>query len=144
MKKLLVVLLIFGTQTSNFAQDAFQFTANLTLIGPFPPNPEDFGGLGLFSLEGNQLSYRLDVAVFAPWTSQILGPGPDGPVLFNLSGRQCFTPIGTNLGSCRFVGSVVVPDPWLADLMANRWYVAATFHASDGSGEVNLHGRIEL
>jgi len=109
MKKVLVVLLLGAALASAHGQGPFQFAANLA----YPPDPGSPlpTGQGLFTLDGNTFRYRVDVAPFGSfWTSQIRGPGPDGPVLFDLPLSGCEFPIETNSGSCHFRGIVVVPD----------------------------------
>src|SRR5437879_812875 len=123
-------------------QGTLQFAANLTLAEPFPPFPFTLTGEGLFTLEGTTFSYRVTAPVYLPWTSEIRGPGPDGPVLFDLRFFGCTAPLETNLGSCSFRGTVEVPDPWIPDLVADRWYVTATYH--DPDADVYLRGQITV
>ena len=143
MKKLLLFWFIVAGLTGARAQDSLQFAANLTLVEPLPPFPVPHAGQGLFTLSGNTLSYRIVVTPYGLGSldiGQILG-GPAGPVLFSLPLTGCTTPIGTDLGSCSFRGTLEVPSMLVPDLLDHRWYVSVTYHSSP---EVNLRGRIEL
>ena len=138
---LILFLLAAGASTSAHAQGPFQFTADLRVLDPLP-GQEVFGGQGTFSLEGNLFRYRVVIAPYWPVPDgAVHGPGLDGPVLFDLAFLGCQTPLGTNLGSCVFRGTLVVPDSQIVDLLANEWYVRASIH---GDGDVNYAGRIEL
>jgi hypothetical protein len=141
----IVALLMFviGSVANTPAQGPFQFGANLILIEPVPPNTNDWGGPGTFTLTGNTLSCRVAVAPYGPWArSEIRAFATDGPALFDLALLGCVPPLGRDPGACVFRSTLTVPDPGIPDLMANNWYVTATFQGIDG--EVNVGGRIVL
>ena len=143
MKKLFFVLFVVGAATSAPAQGTFQFAANLTLAEPLPPFPFPYTGQGAFTLEGNIFRYSVRVPVYALWSGQIRAPDPDGTVLFDLTGMDCTAPIGDDPGHCTFRGAVALPESWIVDLLANRWYVIATYHDSFPA-DVHLRGEVVL
>ena len=142
MKKLFIIACIFAGLASAPAQDSVQFAANLTLVEPLPQDPERFSGQGLFTLEGNSLRYRIDVAPAGTWDAQIRAFGPLGSILFDLPVSGCEFPHDQFLGSCWFRGTAEVPASWIPDLMASRWYVTATVQGI--LADASLQGQIQL
>jgi hypothetical protein len=97
----------------------------------------------VFTLEGNTLSYRVEII---PWGPQpeaaIRYAGSDGPVVFDLALLGCQTGYATNLGLCVFRGATAVADSNIPDLLANNWFVAASYHGF--ASELHYAGRIEV
>ena len=144
MKTVLALLMLAIVSLSSAqGQGPFEFSPDLQLLEPRPPHTERWGGSGVFTLQGNTLSYRVAII---PWGPQpeaaIRYAGPDGPVIFDLALLGCQTGFGTNLGLCVFKGAAGVADSDIPDLLANNWFVTASYH--DLSGEVRYAGRIEV
>jgi hypothetical protein len=125
------------------AQGPFEFSATLTLLEPRPPGSEQWGGAGTFSLQGNTLNYRVVVVPWGPSPeAEVRGPDANGPVLFGLTFLGCQPPLDWDPGSCVFRGTAVVPDTAIPDLLANNWFVTASYHGMDA--ELHYAGRIVL
>jgi hypothetical protein len=141
--KTILALLMLAIVSLPSAQGQFQFQANLILLEPFPPNTNDWGGPGTFTLQGNTLSCRVAVAPDAMWTrSDIRALSLRGPVLFELPLLGCVPPLGRDAGLCVFRSAFSLTDSEIADLMVNKWYVTATY--GDSRGDVNVGGQIVL
>jgi hypothetical protein len=126
--KTALALLTLAILRMSSAQGQFQLQANLILLEPFPSNTNDWGGEGTFMLDGNTLKCRVAVAPYGPWAhSEIRAFGTDGPVLFDLPLLFCEPPLGSYLGGCVFRTNLSLTDSAIADLMANNWYVTATY-----------------
>jgi hypothetical protein len=141
--KTILALLMLATVSLPSAQGQFQFQANMVLLEPLPPSTNDWRGEGTFTLQGNTLSCRVVVAPYGSWArSEIRALGVDGSVLFDLPLLGCQAPLLSDPGGCVFRANLSVTDSAITDLMANNWYVTATY--PDSRGDVNMGGQIVL
>jgi len=126
--KTVLALLMLAIVSLSSARGQFQFQADMVLLKPLPPSTNDWRGLGTFKLEGNTLTCRVAAGPYGPWAhSDIRALGTDGPVLFDLPLIGCEPPLGSYLGGCVFRTNLSLTDSAIADLMANNWYVTATY-----------------
>jgi hypothetical protein len=119
-------------------QGPFEFSADLQVLEA--GHTERWRGTGVFTLEGNTLSYRVEIIPIGPQPeAAIRYAGSDGPVIFDLALLGCQTGYATNLGFCVFKGAAAVADSAIPDLLANNWFVTASY-----SSELHYAGRIEV
>jgi hypothetical protein len=128
LMKTVLALVMLAIMSLSSARGQFQFQADMVLLEPLPPSTNYWRGLGTFTLQGDTLGCRLAVAPFGPWAhSEIRAFGADGSVLFDLPLIGCDTPMGSYPGGCVFRTNLSLTDSAIADLMANNWYVTATY-----------------
>jgi len=136
------------------AQGTIQFQASLTGSAEVPPNSDPTTAIGIFSLDGNLLSFRVDVpaVTFISLSGYIQGPaspGANAPIIFDLGGPTFHS--GNSFGSPPYYGfgSPAVPpfgagpfpltDAQIAQLEAGLWYENIT---SAGQPDGQLRGQI--
>jgi hypothetical protein len=140
MKTILALLMLVSLSS---AHGQFQLQATMVLLEPLPPSTNDWRGEGMFTLQGNTLSCRVVVAPYGSWVrSEIRAFGVDGSVLFELPLLGCQPPLLSDPGACVFRSNLSVTDSAIADLMANNWYVTATYRGI--TREVSMGGQIVL
>src|SRR6266487_1415804 len=154
MKRHLLILALLACALQAQAQGTMLFQAILTGSAEVPPNSDPTIGTGRFSLDGNLLSFRVDVPAvsFISESGYIQGPalpGGNGPVIFDLGGP-------TFKGGCSFgcppeylffsppippFGADPFPltDAQIVQLESGLWYVNVTSAANPGG---QLRGQI--
>ena len=132
------------------AQGTFQFQAILTGSSELPSNSDPTIATGTFTLDGNLLSFRVDVpaVTFVSMSAYIQGPalpGANGPILFDLGGPTFKG--GSSAGDppvYRFASPASPPfgaDPFpltagqITELESGLWYVNIT-SAGQPNGQV--------
>jgi len=150
---LILTLLACAVQPAQ-AQGTLQFQAILTGSNEIPPNSDPTIGRGTFTLEGNSLSFLVDVpaVTFISVSGYIQGPalqGASGPIIFDLGGPTFKG--GSTFGDppvYRFASPASPPfgaGPFplsaaqITELESGLWYVNITsFQLPDGQ----LRGQI--
>jgi len=150
---LMLALLACAVQPAR-AQGTIQFQAILTGSNEIPPNSDPTIGRGTFTLEGNSLSFLVDVPAltFISVSGYIQGPalqGATGPIIFDLGGptfkggSTFGDPPVYRFGSPASPPFGAGPFPLIAaqitELQSGLWYVNITsFQLPDGQ----LRGQI--
>ena len=136
------------------AQGIIQFNATLTGAQEVPPNNDPTIGQGYFTLDGNSLSFLVDIpaVTFISVSGYIQGPalpGSTAPIIFDLGGPVFHS--GSSLGDppvYRFAspasppfgaGPFTLSDAQITDLLSGLWYVNIT---SAGQPDGQLRGQI--
>jgi len=151
--KLLILALLACAFTAQ-AQGTLQFYAQATGASEVPPNTDPTIATGTFFLEGNVLSFLLDVpaVTFIAQSAYIQGPalpGINAPVIFDLGGPVFHS--GSSLGDPPFyrfgspfdgtfgAGPFTLTSEQINQLQGGLWYVEITsFTMPDGQ----LRGQI--
>ena len=137
MKRHLLILALLACALKAQAQGTLQFQATLTGSAEVPPNSDPTTAIGIFSLDANLLSFRVDVpaVTFISVSGYIQGPaspGANAPIIFDLGGPTFHS--GNSFGSPPYYGfgSPAVPpfgagpfpltDAQIAQLEAGLWY----------------------
>ena len=144
MKRVAIILTLLACAVQPAqAQGTIQFRAILTGSDEVPPNSDPTIGRGSFTLDGNSLSFLVDVSAvnFTSVSGYIQGPalpGANGPIIFDL-GAPRFLPgdsQGINPPVYRFFSPEVLPGlgagPFpltgaqISELEGGFWYVNVT------------------
>ena len=142
-RPLLILVFPLLAFASAQAQGTVQFRAILTGSSVVPPNSDPTIATGTFTLDGNSLSFLVDVPSdnFIPQSAYIQGPalsGGNGPKIFDL-GAPRFLPgdsQGINPPGYRFFSPEVLPglgagpfpltEAQITELESGLWYVNVT------------------
>jgi|SRR6266481_3119985 len=154
MKALLLILALPACALQAQAQGTILFQATLTGSAEVPPNTDPTIGTGRFSLDGNLLSFRVDVpaVTFNSVSGFIQGPalpGATGPVIFDLGGPTFkdgsdfgippeyifFSPAAPPFGA----GPFTLTEAQSTQLESGLWYVDITSETMPGG---QLRGQI--
>ena len=136
------------------AQGTFQFQAILTGSSELPSNSDPTIATGTFTLDGNLLSFRVDVpaVTFVSMSAYIQGPtlpGANAPVIYDLGGPVFHS--GSSRGDPPFAsfgspanppfgaGPFPLTDAQITELESGLWYVNVT-SAANPAGQ--LRGQI--
>src|SRR5207249_7337394 len=92
MKKIALIVILLACALAAPAQGTIQFQAGLTGSDEVPSNSDPTIAIGTFTLDGNSLSFLVDVPAdnFISVSGYIQGPampGTNGPVIFDLGGH---------------------------------------------------------
>ncbi len=122
------------------AQGTLQFHARLTGSQVVPPNADPTVATGAFWLDGNSLSFYVDVPIvtFIAQNAYIQGPalpGATAPIIFDLGGptarpgnefeppgMRFFSPFTPPFGA----GPFTLTDNQISELVGGLWYVSVT------------------
>ena len=152
----LLILSLMACVSSAQAQGTFRFNVTLTGTNEAPPNNDPTVAIGAFTLDGNLLSFYVDVpaVTFIVRSAYIQGPalpGTNGPVIFDLGGPvfrpgndfgtppvyRFFSPFEGTFGA----GPFTLSAQQINDLENGLWYVNAT---TDSLPNGQLRGQLLL
>ena len=112
-------------------QEVFQFTADLRPENVVPPTVGGGGvtGTGVFSLDGQTLTYEVRTVFLTEFFGGFYGPatpGENGPFIAPTTLRQCRFGPGGVPNFCLYQGITVVPIDQVQNLVDGLWYVQLT------------------
>ncbi len=149
LKESLLVIALFACGLKAQAQGTIQFYAATSGTNEVPPNTDPTVAYTIFSLDGNILSFRVDVPAvfFISETAYIQGPaapGMSGPIIFDLGGpgfqggspEFCipptyifFSPFTAPFGA----GPFTLTDSQINELKSGLWYLnVASYNLPEG------------
>jgi hypothetical protein len=134
MKRFLAISLLLASLLVSRAQESGSMQFALRLYGAYqvPPNDSSNFGWGVFTLEGDSLTYSVTVGFsFTPTGAGIYGPaavGASGSLIFDWP-TYIFVPFypnpepGTWFGY-GYLGALTLTPEQIAELKAGLWYVS--------------------